>query len=105
MRQLTRRTWVLVPLLTLAISICGYAQEASSFEQLQLLVQPGDKIYVRGAAGETIEGRVQELSTSTLNLTGKFGVRSLAQADISEIRKWRYDSLKTASASVRRSEW
>jgi hypothetical protein len=73
------------------------AQEAHSFEQLQLLVRPGDTIYVTGEDGDEHKGKVQELSTNTLRLSVRGTTRDWAQREISRIRKWRGDSLKNGA--------
>jgi len=73
------------------------AQLVSSFEQLQLLVKPGDNIYVTDAAGVRTKGRIAELSPSSLGLVVKGVRRDLLQVDIREVRQWRGDSLKNGA--------
>src|SRR5262249_31537987 len=51
------------------ITVGCSAQQGSSFEQLQLLVRPGDNIYVTDRTGVTTQGRIAELSPSTLGLS------------------------------------
>jgi hypothetical protein len=73
------------------------AQQVSSFEQLQLLVKPGDNIYVTDSSGQTTKGRIAELSPSSLGLVVKGVRRNLSQIDVREIRQWRGDSLKNGT--------
>ena len=69
------------------------AQQAGSFEQLQVLVKPGDKIYVTDATGNVTKGKLVGLSTSTMRLLANGATREVTEADIFEIRQWRHDSL------------
>src|SRR5262245_1025966 len=73
------------------------AQQASSFEQLRLLVKLGDSIYVTDAGGKTEKGRIAELSNSSLSVTFNGVRRNLAQSDVVEIKQWRHDSLKNGA--------
>ena len=73
------------------------AQEARSFEQLQLLVKPGDRIFVTDAAGTVTEGRVAGLSNSTLSLKSKVSTKDWTEAEAFKIRQWRRDSLKNGA--------
>jgi hypothetical protein len=69
------------------------AQQASSFEQLQLLVKPGDKIEVTGTNGIKSKGRLESLTPATLRLTSKNGSQEFAQREAFEIKQKRSDSL------------
>jgi hypothetical protein len=69
------------------------AQQASSFEQLQVLVKPGDNVYVTDFAGKTLKGRIAALSPSSLGLIVDGVRRDWLQNDVREIRQWRGDSL------------
>lgn len=73
------------------------AQEARSFEQLQLLVKPGDRIYVTDSMGNVTEGRIAGLSRSSLRLMTKISTRDLSESDVFKIRQWRHDSLKNGA--------
>jgi hypothetical protein len=73
------------------------AQLVSSFEQLQILVKPGDNIYVKDATGSTIKGRIADLSPSSLSLVVKGQRQAFSQIDVHEIRQWRGDSLKNGA--------
>src|SRR5262245_33372220 len=83
-------------LLFLVAGECA-AQQASSFDVLQVLVKPGDNVYVTDLAGQTTKGRIADLSSSSLGLIVK-GVRTdWKQADVLQIRQWRSDSLKNGA--------
>jgi hypothetical protein len=69
------------------------AQQVSSFEQLQLLVKPGDKIEVFGTDGLSKKGRIESLTPTTLRLSIKGGIRDYAQKDALLIKQKRSDSL------------
>ena len=83
--------------LMLWLSVNLSAQQVSSFEQLQVLVKPGDKIYVTDSAGKTTEGRIRDLSSSSLVLDVKGSRHDWLQADVREIAQWRGDSLKNGA--------
>ena len=69
------------------------AQQANSFEQLQVLVKPGETVTVTDVNGTQSRGIVAELSRTTLRL-GAAGVsRELTEADVLQIRQRRGDSL------------
>ena len=72
-------------------------QEAQSFEQLKLLVKPGDKIYVTDSSGIITKGKIGGLTTSTLTLLSDKKTLDLAEKDVSRIRQWRHDSLKNGT--------
>jgi hypothetical protein len=69
MKRGVNRLWIVSVLLVIGISVESSAQQATSFDQLQLLVKPGDNIYVTDTAGNTTKGRISELSASTIGLT------------------------------------
>jgi len=69
------------------------AQQVSSFEQLQLLVKPGDKIEVIGTDGKSTKGKIDSLTPAALRLTTKAGPRDFMQKDALEIKQKRGDSL------------
>jgi hypothetical protein len=70
---------------------------ASSFEQLRVLIKPGDKITVVDVAGREADGRIEKLSRDTLTLTSAAGRRELGEVDVGEIRQRRGDSLKNGA--------
>ena len=44
------------------------AQQASSFDQLGMLVKPGDKVEVLGADGTSTKGKIESLTPVSLRL-------------------------------------
>lgn len=70
---------------------------ASSFDQLSVLVKPGDKITVVDVAGREAEGRIGQLSRDTLTLVTKAGPRQLGEGDVAKIRQRRSDSLQNGA--------
>lgn len=86
-------TLSLVGFAMLVISMECSAQTADSFEQLKVLVKPGDNVYVTDSTGQTTKGRISQLSATSLGLTVNGARRDLAQNDVYEIRQWKHDSL------------
>src|SRR5262245_23227830 len=80
-------------LLTFVTTLSAQTQPASSFDQLQVLVKPGDRIYVRDATGALTRGTLIGLSSTSLHFKTKAGTRDFAEGDIFEIKQWRNDSL------------
>ena len=64
----TRRTLTACLLLTLGASTTEAQVTPSSFEQLRVLVGPGDTITVTDTMGEEVTGRIAELSSSSIGL-------------------------------------
>jgi hypothetical protein len=84
---------LLCALLT-AIAQTATAQEvAGSFEQLQVLVKPGDTVTVRDASGVETKGTIAALSSSTLALLAADTRLELSENDVSAIKQRRSDSL------------
>jgi hypothetical protein len=72
---------------------CVFAQEASSFEQLQMLVGPDDAVVVTDFSGNQTRGRIAALSPSALRLIVNGTARDIPQSEVLEIRQRRSDSL------------
>lgn len=102
------RTWMLrlamsAPLLVMAPLTARAQVVATSFEELQALLKPGDSIDVTDAGGRKTKGRLGELSASSLELlvrkTGPDGRETFVQQarlferDVQQIRLERRDSL------------
>jgi hypothetical protein len=66
---------------------------ASSFDQLGVLVKPGDKISVVDVTGGEAEGRIGKLSRDALTLLTEAGPRQFGAVDVAKIRQRRGDSL------------
>ena len=84
----------------MAVSLLGVvpsarAQEiaATSFEQLKLLIRPGDSISVTDRTGTTSTGTVRGLSDSTLEVDLGGQPRAFVEPDVRTIRQRRGDSL------------
>ena len=70
------------------------AQEvASSFDQLTVLVKPGDQITVVDVSGRKTKGRIGKLSRDELILVNSAGPRRLGEVDVATISQRRDDSL------------
>lgn len=70
---------------------------ASSFDQLGVLVKPGDKITIVDVAGREADGRIEKLSRETLTLVTEAGPRQFREVEVARIRQRRGDSLKTGA--------
>ena len=70
---------------------------ASSFDQLTVLVKPGDKISVVDVTGREAGGRIGTLSRDALTLVSEAGPRVLREGDVAQIRQRRDDSLKNGA--------
>jgi hypothetical protein len=66
---------------------------ASSFDQLGVLVKPGDKISVVDVTGREADGRIGKLSLDTLTLVTEAGPRQFGEVEVARIRQRRDDSL------------
>jgi hypothetical protein len=75
----------------------GAQEVASSFQQLSVLVGPGDKVTVVDVNGMAAEGWIMKLSRDTLTLANPAGERDIREADVLQIRKKRHDSLKNGA--------
>jgi hypothetical protein len=70
---------------------------ASSFDQLIVLVKPGDTITVVDVAGREARGRIGDLSRDTLTVVTKAGPLQLGEADVARISQNRNDSLRNGA--------
>ena len=73
------------------------AQTPTSFDRLWLLVNQGDRISVTDRNGRRLQGRLIDLSPTTLSLQMDDGRRELEEAEVSIIRRSRHDSLKNGA--------
>ena len=96
--MMTRFTAIVV-LMLLGWPAAGYAQAeartgvAASFEQLQVLVSPGNTVTVMDVAGSQVSGRIDSLTSSVLSLDVNDARRDFSEADVTMIRQRRGDSL------------
>ena len=93
MRRFSGRFLSVASCLALAMSVEAFAQQAASFEQLQVLAKPGDRIFITDSTGAKTEGKIESLTGLSIRVIHKGISRELLQSDVSEIRKWRSDSL------------
>jgi hypothetical protein len=70
---------------------------ASSFDQLTVLVKPGDRITVTDATGAQADGRIGSLTRDVLTFVTPAGPRDLHEADVAQIRQRRGDSLRNGA--------
>jgi hypothetical protein len=68
-------------------STAGLAEQASSFEQLQVLVQKGDQVSVTTGDGKVTKGSIEAVSASSLRLVRNRLSIEMAQMDVLEITK------------------
>ena len=66
---------------------------AGSFDQLRVLVKPGDTVRVTDGAGEEVRGTITDLSPSSLALRVGGTRRTFLETDIAAIHQRRNDSL------------
>lgn len=85
-----------LPLL-LVSSLDLKAQQVSSFEQLQLLVKPGDTITVVQNVGKITKGKLIELSSSLLRVNAGDAEKAFSPADVMEITERRSDPLSNGA--------
>ncbi len=81
-------------LLIVASGALAAAQTASSFEQLALRVESGDRVAVTNSSGRQRTGRIVDLSSSALALLIDGARHGFRQVQVHTIRQWRPDSLK-----------
>ena len=69
------------------------AQEATSFEQLQVLAKPGDTVVVIDKGGQSTKGKIRSISRESLQLASGGNIREFLQRETAEIKKRKADSL------------
>jgi hypothetical protein len=70
---------------------------ATSFDQLSILVDRGDKVRVTPTSGRPFSGRIIGLSASELTVRVGDELRVLKETDVSTIRHRRQDSLRNGA--------
>lgn len=88
---------VVVSLLCAAGTPVAAQEVASSFEQLAVLVKPGDKVTVVEITGTETKGQIGKLSRDALTLMTSGGPRRIGEADVATIAQRRDDSLKNGA--------
>ena len=93
MRHVARIAGVLI-----LVAATADAQElAGTFDQLRVLVKPGDTLTVVDKAGQRVQGKVSSLSSSALNLTVSGTPRQFFDTDVDTIEKRGADSLRNGA--------
>lgn len=88
-----RLPWFALGLLLLSPPSSSAQQPARSFEQLQVIVAPGQTLTVTDAAGREVTGRLAELTSAALTLDVDGGVRTWGVEDVRRVRQRHGDSL------------
>lgn len=71
--------------------------QATSFDQMRVLVGPGHKVNVTNTAGERLSGTIARLTSSTLSLQVGKEQLELREADVRTIRHRSNDSLSNGA--------
>jgi hypothetical protein len=89
---------VRIAALIILVAATAEAQElAGTFDQLRVLVKPGDTLTVVDDSGQRVEGKVASLSASALSLTVSGTPRQFLNTDVNSIEKRGPDSLKNGA--------
>lgn len=84
--------------LILLIAASAEAQQiAGTFDQLRVLVKPGDTLTITDRAGERRQGKLTQLSTSSLVLDVSGTPRQFQESDVDAIEQRGSDSLKNGA--------
>ena len=81
----------------LATAAHAEAQTAASFDELPLVLRPGDRVTVTDDSGRNLRGQIIDLSPSTLSLEARGARLDLRAADVSFIRQRRPDPLRNGA--------
>jgi hypothetical protein len=93
MRQIAR-----IAALLILVAPSAEAQElAGTFEQLRVLVKAGDTLTVTDGAGQRVQGKLSNLSSSSLALIVSGTSREFQSGEVSTIEKRGSDSLKNGA--------
>jgi hypothetical protein len=83
--------------ITLMASVAQAQDTASSFDQLRVLVKPGDTVTVTGNSGGVMQGRIVDLSSQALGLQVDGQRRELFVDDVRTITEQRHANLATGA--------
>ena len=72
----------------------GFAQQSNPFEEVAILVRPGDVLAVIDTAGNSTQGKFEGFLGASLRLRTGSGVREFTQANVAEIRRQVKDSVR-----------
>jgi len=82
----------------LGVAPAARAQEiATSFDQLRVLVKPGDSVTVTDAAGQETKGKIRSLSSSSLELSVGEMARAFAESEVRTVSHERHASFGTGA--------
>jgi len=85
--------------LVLALAASAHAQAlATNFDQLSVLVQGGDRLTVTGTSGGVVEGRILDLTSSSLTLKVDGQPRQFLLDDVRTITRPQHASLGKGAA-------
>ena len=95
----TMNAWLSLTLLLLIVASAApaAAQTASSFEQLAVLVESGDRITVTDSAGRERTGRIIDLTPTALGLLTDGARHDFGEAHIDTISQMRQDTLRNGA--------
>jgi hypothetical protein len=78
---------------TLTAPVARAQELAGSFDQLRVLVKPGDTVRVTDSTGQEARGTIATLSSTSLELLVEGNRRSFLETDVQTIRQRRSDPL------------
>jgi hypothetical protein len=85
-------------MLLLLVAASAEAQElAGTFDQLRVLVKPGDTLIVTDETGARVRGKVSQLSGTALVLDVSRALRRFQESDVDTIERRGPDSLKNGA--------
>ncbi len=92
-------TWLAAAVVVmLGVAPGARAQEiATSFDQLRVLVKPGDTVTMTDAAGHQTKGRLRSLSSSSLELSVGDMPRLFSESEVRGVSQQRHASLGTGA--------
>jgi hypothetical protein len=93
MRQIAR----IAALIVLAAGSAEAQELAGTFDQLRVLVKPGDTLTIVDNSGQRAQGKLLSLSASSLELTVSGAKRQFLSTEINTIEKRGPDSLKNGA--------
>lgn len=96
-RMVRWRVWLAFALCIGTATIVQAQEVASSFEQLRLLVKPGDTVIVTDTSGQGVTGRIAELSSSSLRLLVNGSRRDVAEIEVRMIKRKEHAALGTGA--------
>ena len=93
MQPMLSRALVVGLLVTVPAAATEAQELAGSFEQLRVLVKPGDTVRVTDSSGQEARGPIVDLSATSLSLRVGGDRRTFLERDIAAIHQRRHDSL------------